>query len=1052
MHPLSRLGRNSLRGGRARHAARRPSGALERLEDRALMATLLGVTTGNSLLRFDSATPATIQSTTPITGLQPGETILGVDFRPADGALFGLGSTSRLYTIDATTGLAAQVGAGTFSIPLDGTEFGFDFNPAVDRIRVVSDAGQNLRLNPNDGTVADGDAATAGVQPDAALAYAAGDPGVGLPFAVTAEAYTNNNSQPFPAGGTTTLFGLDTTRDVLVRQGGANGAPSPNGGLLTTIGSLGVDASAVAGLDIRAGDNAAIAALVVGGTPGLYSIDLGSGQASLVGAIGGGATLRGLALVPNGTLQFSSAIYSVVEGQAFATITVTRVGGTEGAVSVDYATGAGTATSGADYTDVGGTLTFADGDAAAKTFTIPILADAAIEPFPDETVLLTLSNPTGGAVLGAASTSTLQIVDDEPRTVSIDDTAARESDGKVTFTVSLNAPGGQTITVLVNTLAQTASAGADFTPIDGQSITFGPGVLTQTVVVTLADDSVFEPTEQFSVVLTGATNALIGKSQGTATILDVNAPVTVQGRTIAPAENASFSGVVASFDDPNGVFPVGTYSAVIDWGDGTATSDGTITQVNNYYVVAGQHTYADDGTYAIAVRVLKSGTTSNVGFGQAEVADAALVPQAVPALSTPEGAALANSQVATFVDLGGAEDPGSFVATIDWGDGSPISPGRVVASELAIVLTPEQVAAGLQSPGIFNVFATHIYTVPGTYLANVTIRSEGGRVATGGVRVDVAATPVFLTGALDPDSDSGSSSTDAVTNVRRPIFLGFSSPGAIVRYFAQASGGTAFQIGQVAADASGSYSLTSVPLPDGSYTILAQATSSSGGSTAAVSVFPAFGRSALVIDTIAPQVTDFAFSRADGLIGLAFGDDRVGLDRSTLIDGSNYRLTKPHTRLGAFRVTNLSASTPSATTDIQTVVLQYNRGRTLPQGTYTFTIVSGGIADLAGNALDGEYFGTFPSGNDRPGGDFVAAITAVGNRVGPPRPIGGFASPTTPGTRPGRTIDRPGRSNVSGSSRKLAASGANANAKGSGIAGRRVAFAPKQAARDRGSA
>src|SRR5207249_2241903 len=132
----------------------------------AVNSTLFALTTGNALLRFDSATPGTILSTTAITGLPAGENLLGIDARPATGQLYALGSTSRLYTIDSTTGAAIQVGTSPFAAALSGTNFGFDVNPVPDRVRVVSDADQNLRLNPNDGTLA---------AVDGVLAYAAGD-------------------------------------------------------------------------------------------------------------------------------------------------------------------------------------------------------------------------------------------------------------------------------------------------------------------------------------------------------------------------------------------------------------------------------------------------------------------------------------------------------------------------------------------------------------------------------------------------------------------------------------------------------------------------------------------------------------------------------------------------------------------------------------------------------------------------------------------------------------------------------------------------------------
>src|SRR5262249_47529440 len=111
-----------------------------------------------------------------------------------------------------------------------------------------------------------------------------------------------------------------------------------------------------------------------------------------------------------GTLKLSSSNYSVNEGGGSATITVTRTGGSDGPVSVNYATSNGTATAGSDYTATSGTLNFAAGE-TSKTFTVPITNDTTVEG--DETLNVTLSNPTGGATLGSPATATLTIVDDD---------------------------------------------------------------------------------------------------------------------------------------------------------------------------------------------------------------------------------------------------------------------------------------------------------------------------------------------------------------------------------------------------------------------------------------------------------------------------------------------------------------------------------------------------------------------------------------------------------------------------------------------------------------
>ena len=114
-----------------------------------------------------------------------------------------------------------------------------------------------------------------------------------------------------------------------------------------------------------------------------------------------------------GTLRFSLASYSVGEGGGSATVAVQRINGDDGAVSVQYSAAAGTATAGQDFTAVSGTLNWADNDDSPRDFSVPVLNDATDES--NETVLLTLSNPTGGAALdGNLKNSTLTIHDDDP--------------------------------------------------------------------------------------------------------------------------------------------------------------------------------------------------------------------------------------------------------------------------------------------------------------------------------------------------------------------------------------------------------------------------------------------------------------------------------------------------------------------------------------------------------------------------------------------------------------------------------------------------------------
>jgi len=126
--------------------------------------TMVALNLAGELLRFDSDTPGSIAQRTPVTGLLAGDILVALDTRPSNSRLYGLGSAGRVYVINSTTGVARAIRETPFEVALVGTEFGFDFNGAANRIRIVSDANQNLRVHPDTGAVVDGDTATPGVQ------------------------------------------------------------------------------------------------------------------------------------------------------------------------------------------------------------------------------------------------------------------------------------------------------------------------------------------------------------------------------------------------------------------------------------------------------------------------------------------------------------------------------------------------------------------------------------------------------------------------------------------------------------------------------------------------------------------------------------------------------------------------------------------------------------------------------------------------------------------------------------------------------------------------
>lgn len=221
---------------------------------------LVALTDNNKLVSFDSNNPVASQ-VTDITGVEG--TLLGIDTRPADGLIYGISTANNIYTIDADSGVATYV--STLNIPFEGgTISGFDFNPVADRLRLVGDNDQNLRINVDTGEVT----------VDTPLAFGSGDFNEGVNPNVTAAAYTNS----FDGTTSTQLYNIDTLLNDLALQN------PPNDGTLTTVGDLGIDFDTLGGFEIVSaaeGNNTAFAV----SDKTLYSIDLSSGAAYSLGDI-----------------------------------------------------------------------------------------------------------------------------------------------------------------------------------------------------------------------------------------------------------------------------------------------------------------------------------------------------------------------------------------------------------------------------------------------------------------------------------------------------------------------------------------------------------------------------------------------------------------------------------------------------------------------------------------------------------------------------------------------------------------------------------------------
>jgi hypothetical protein len=245
---------------------------------------------GSTLVSFNPATPS-VGTSIPITVTGPfsGETLVRIDVRPANGLVYGLGvnaatDTATLYTISVLTGVATAVGSSFGSVgDLPASDYGFDFNAQVDRIRVTTATGLNFRINPNNGSLSGNDAAI-------------------NPSAISEVAYTNDETGSVA----TTLYSLDSVNDALRI---ANGPGGPNGGTHNVANFVGLDFSDANGFDIPPGvdtsvgnsavsSGSGLALLTVGGTVQLYGINLVTGAGTLIGNFLNGTTpASGLAIL-----------------------------------------------------------------------------------------------------------------------------------------------------------------------------------------------------------------------------------------------------------------------------------------------------------------------------------------------------------------------------------------------------------------------------------------------------------------------------------------------------------------------------------------------------------------------------------------------------------------------------------------------------------------------------------------------------------------------------------------------------------------------------------
>lgn len=241
---------------------------------------IFGVTNTQTLVRWDRSAPSTILGGAAISGLMANEVVRSIDFRPSNGKLYAIGSFGNIYTLNLNTGVASFV--SQISTPLNGSSFGVDFNPVVDRLRVITDADQNLRINVDTGAAI----------VDGPLAYVAGDPNFGRNANAVHAAYTNS----FAGATSTPLFVLDTGLDILAIQN------PPNAGGLMSRGAIGANLTDVGAFDISGTTGRAYVTVLdtARSQSTFWSLDLSTGAGTFLGdmgMIGGGTVITAMSVM-----------------------------------------------------------------------------------------------------------------------------------------------------------------------------------------------------------------------------------------------------------------------------------------------------------------------------------------------------------------------------------------------------------------------------------------------------------------------------------------------------------------------------------------------------------------------------------------------------------------------------------------------------------------------------------------------------------------------------------------------------------------------------------
>lgn len=472
------------------------------------------------------------------------------------------------------------------------------------------------------------------------------------------------------------------------------------------------------------------------------------------------------------------------------------------------------------------------------------------------------------------------------------------------------------------------------------------------------------------VTVTGANGSSVA-ANGVANVVD--ALLSVAGTTINPTAGSPFTGVIAVFTDSYPGRGTGDYTATITLDDGQAIAGTVGPRPAGGFQVVGTFTFGSPGPRDVGVtvtRILDGQQTT--ASGRAVVAPSPDAPPS-PALTATGRTIVATGNqpvpdqvVASFTTDAPTTVAADYVATISWGDGHT---NEGVVSRLA---------DGTFQVSVSRVRGTNTYEQTGTLPLLVTItRLTDNQTVTATGQVSIVDPFTVITGGVAPVSDTGPSNTDGVTSNNQPTLQGTAEPFAQVRLFAQRSDvSEPVALGQVAAGPDGSWRTTISPLADGEYTLSAVQIPA-GGFPRPAAVLGRF-----VIDTAAPRVIGLTYRRPSGLIDVVYRDDLSGLARTSLVDPLNYTLIGPPVRRVPPSSRPQSLNVTILPSDPAAVRVQIPAGLRGRRGASRLRIISGpvngvnGVTDSAGNALDGEYRGSVPSGDGLPGGHFVAPFAA----------------------------------------------------------------------------